>query len=91
MKTVHCDVAGTVQGVGFRDWAQREASRRGLAGWVRNRRDGYVELVLSGADESVQAMLDILWDGPRASAVTDVEVFPWKGEVGEGFRILATE
>jgi len=36
-------VSGRVQGVGFRDWIITRARRLGLAGWVRNRRDGTLE------------------------------------------------
>ena len=41
-------VTGYVQGVFFRDSARREAERRGVAGWVRNRADGAVEAVFEG-------------------------------------------
>ena len=36
-------VRGRVQGVGFRAFVEYEALRRGIEGWVRNRRDGTVE------------------------------------------------
>ena len=39
---------GDVQGVGFRDYAVKEANNRGLKGWVRNRSDGTVEMVAAG-------------------------------------------
>ena len=42
-------VRGRVQGVFFRDTCRREAARRGVAGWVPNRRDGAVEAVFEGA------------------------------------------
>ena len=47
-RTVHVMISGRVQGVGYRAWTAREAERRGLSGWVCNRRDGSVEAVFSG-------------------------------------------
>ncbi len=41
-------ITGRVQGVFFRDSTRREAARRGVAGWVRNRGDGAVEAVFEG-------------------------------------------
>lgn len=43
-------VRGRVQGVGFRAWTVREAKALGLDGWVRNRRDGTVEVLACGGD-----------------------------------------
>ena len=47
-KIVHVLISGTVQGVWFRAWTVQEAQKRGLDGWVRNRRDGDVEAVFAG-------------------------------------------
>jgi len=49
-------IRGRVQGVGYRAWVAEQAIAAGLAGWVRNRRDGSVEAVLAGAPEAVMAM-----------------------------------
>ena len=48
-KAVKVRILGRVQGVWFRAWTAEEATRRGLAGWVRNRRDGSVEAFFAGA------------------------------------------
>jgi len=66
-------IAGRVQGVGFRDWLVREAERHGLSGWVRNRRDGTVEALLSGERDARQAMLTACRRGPPAAQVTSIE------------------
>ena len=42
-------IRGQVQKIGYRVWAERESLALGLKGWVRNRHDGTVELVISGA------------------------------------------
>src|SRR2546430_764157 len=40
---------GRVQGVFFRDTLRNAADREGVAGWVRNNRDGTVAAVVEGA------------------------------------------
>jgi acylphosphatase len=46
-------VHGIVQGIGFRDFLIMSAQRNNLDGWVRNRADGSVEALVSGATKSV--------------------------------------
>ena len=67
-------IKGAVQGVGYRDWAMREATARGLSGWVRNRSDGSVELLVSGADAKVQDLLKAAAQGPDAAVVTSIDI-----------------
>ncbi|MGH6874882.1 MAG: acylphosphatase [Aestuariivirgaceae bacterium] len=88
-KAVKVIIRGRVQGVGYRDWIERQARPAGLAGYVRNRRDGSVELVISGSDSQIAAMLEQCRQGPRLAAVEDLEVLAdeW---AGEGFSILPT-
>jgi acylphosphatase len=88
-KTVKLIIAGRVQGVGFRDWVERQALQAGLAGYVRNRREGTVELVISGSEAQVDSMLAQCRKGPRLAMVKGIEVIPdqWSGH---GFSILPT-
>ena len=74
VRTVRVRIAGRVQGVGYRYWTEDEAIELGLAGWVRNRRDGSVEALFSGAAGSVEEMLRRCHGGPAAAAVASVEV-----------------
>jgi acylphosphatase len=67
-------VHGRVHGVGFRASVARAAQTRGVAGWARNRPDGTVEVVLEGDEEAVESVIRFCRDGPRAAAVTDVEI-----------------
>jgi acylphosphatase len=67
-------VHGRVHGVGFRASVARAARLRGVAGWARNRADGTVEVVLEGDEDAVESLIRFCRDGPRAAAVTDVEI-----------------
>ncbi|NOG69007.1 acylphosphatase [Roseicella sp. DB1501] len=88
MKARHLLIAGRVQGVGYRDWMQREAGRLGLAGWVRNRPDGRVEAVIAGPEPAVEALLTLVRRGPRLARVDAVEETFWEEEVAPGFARL---
>ena len=88
IRTVRARVSGRVQGVGFRAWTAGEAERRGLGGSVRNRADGTVEAVLSGAPEAVEAMLAALRRGPVAARVDAVTTEPVDVPADPPFRML---
>lgn len=67
-------IRGHVQGVGFR-WSLCEQARAlGLAGWVRNRRDGSVEALIHGPAGAVTALADWAHRGPPGARVTAVEM-----------------
>ena len=68
-RTVRVRIEGRVQGVGFRYWTERVATGLGLAGWVRNRRDGGVEALFSGPADDVAEMLERCRDGPPSARV----------------------
>jgi acylphosphatase len=80
-------VRGYVQGVFFRDTTRREAQRRGVAGWVSNRRDGAVEAVFEGSPGDVDALVEFCSHGPRGAAVDDVEVSSEPAEGLTGFDV----
>ena len=73
-------VSGRVQGVGYRDWVVRTAQRTGLTGWVRNLKDGRVEIVASGDEEVLNALIDGCRDGSPLARVEHVEAYPADGE-----------
>lgn len=66
-------VKGRVQGVGYRLFTQETALGLGLTGWVRNERDGSVELEAQGDEDELEQLLDNLQQGPCFSAVEAVE------------------
>ena len=80
-------VHGHVQGVFFRDTTQREASRRGVAGWVTNRPDGAVEAVFEGPPDAVGAMVAFSEAGPRGADVAGVETSEEEPEGLSGFDV----
>lgn len=69
----HVVARGRVQGVFFRAFVEREAVKRGVEGWVRNRRDYSVEAVFTGASDAVEAMIEIARRGPSAARVDTLE------------------
>jgi acylphosphatase len=69
----HIIVRGRVQGVGYRAFVEREALRRGIEGWVRNRRDGSVEAVFSGGREKVDAVVEACRRGPYSARIEQID------------------
>lgn len=86
MRTVRMFVSGRVQGVGFRAFAQRQADRLGVDGWVRNLPDGRVEALAAGEDEAVEAFIEAVRKGPVLARVSGLDVEDAAGEaVAVGF------
>ncbi len=79
---MHAAVTGRVQGVGFRYFTARAAGNHGLHGWVRNRRDGSVELVAEGPPQALARFNADLQRGPAGSFVAGVEI-RWEPATGE--------
>jgi acylphosphatase len=66
-------VRGRVQGVGYRDYAQRVASTLGVTGYVRNLDDGRVEVYAAGPPDKLSDLAAALRHGPRFSDVRGVD------------------
>ena len=81
-------VHGLVQGVFFRDSTRRLAERHGVAGWVRNNRDGTVEAVFEGEFEAVERLVDFCRRGPRGAVVERVEVYEEEPEALGEFTVV---
>ncbi|MBI2885534.1 MAG: acylphosphatase [Candidatus Omnitrophica bacterium] len=73
-RQVHVYYSGRVQGVGFRMTADETAHSVGVVGWVKNLRDGRVELVAQGEEPAVEQLLQALRTGPMANFIKDVEI-----------------
>ena len=68
-------VEGRVQGVGYRWWTMRAAAELGLAGWVRNCRDGSVEILAIGDDDAIRRLAKACLKGPPHAGVRSVDMF----------------
>ena len=90
-RSIHVAITGRVQGVGYRAWLRDAAGAAGLDGWVRNRRGGEVEAVLSGPPGAVEAMVAACWRGPDWAKVAAVDILSEAAEPAPGFTILPTE
>ena len=90
-KTVRLRITGNVQGVGYRIWATRTASGLGLRGWVRNRLDGSVEALATGAPEQIAVLIEACRWGPYGAHVAEVTAVPDEDDGGIGFTAVPTE
>lgn len=88
MTAVRVVIEGRVHGVWFRGWTIERATARGLAGWVRNRRDGTVEALFAGPEPEIEAMIAECHVGPPACQVTAVKRFTSEKPEEAGFRPL---
>ena len=83
--------SGRVQGVCYRISTQREAARLGLEGWVRNLRDGRVELLAEGPAEAVEQLLSWCRQGPALARVEGLRIAEDYGQEALGeFEVRPT-
>jgi acylphosphatase len=80
---VQVRVHGRVQGVAFRWYAQQEARRRGVRGWVRNCPDGTVKVLAEADRATLEGFLIWLAEGPSHARVERLETH-WS-DAGGGF------
>ena len=68
-------VKGIVQGVGFRPFLYRTAVENKLTGYVRNRADAGVEIILEGNDDAVKKFIESLSEEkPSLAEIYDVAI-----------------
>jgi hydrogenase maturation protein HypF len=83
---VEIKVSGIVQGVGFRPFVYRIAAKNRLVGYVRNRGDAHVEIVVEGKQNDVKKFLqDLVKKKPPLARIHNVttEYMEDKGEFEE--------
>jgi acylphosphatase len=74
MARIEATVRGRVQGVGFRWYVSRLASRLEVTGWVANESDGSVHVVAEGNEAALVDLLESLERGPAGASVAEVSV-----------------
>lgn len=84
-------IEGRVQGVGFRWWIAGRAKNLGLVGWVRNLKDGRVEVVVEGPKKEIKKLVEECKKGPLLSKVSHLDV-SWEEATKEfeDFEIRST-
>jgi len=88
MKTIKILIIGTVQGLFFRKFADEEAKKIGVKGFVRNLDDGSVEIVIEGENKKVDEMLKVCKQGPPYAKIRDVKVTDINHQGFDSFKIL---
>ena len=73
-RRVHVFYTGRVQGVGFRITAEETAQETGVVGWVKNLRDGRVELVAEGEEDVLQRFLATIRGGSMKNFISQMDV-----------------
>lgn len=70
---LHATLSGRVQGVGFRYYVLQLAQEAQITGWVRNLKDGRVEVLAEGTLSALNQLLARLRTGPISAEVTEVD------------------
>ena len=72
----HIIISGSVQGVFFRKYAKQKADELKLTGWVKNTKEGNVEIFAQGDENNVEALIHWCHRGSPKSVVEQVKVKP---------------
>lgn len=89
MASIHLEVAGRVQGVGFRWFARQQARRLGVDGWAVNTPAGTVQIVAKGEPDALKQLESAVAQGPSGAIVKSVTELPAvaEDEIPEGFDV----
>jgi len=92
-QNVKIKIIGKVQGVGYREFVQKQAKRLEIEGTIQNLADKSVMIYASGQAEKLDSFIDYLYKGTGKSKIQDIEVEPLLAEkIFRGvFRILGSE
>ena len=86
----HITITGKVQNVGYRYWLYKEAIKKNISGWVRNKISGEVEALVIGNDTDINNLIKLCKNGPPLSKVTKIEVQNYPKEfLKKSFNIIS--
>lgn len=88
MPTFHLLIKGLVQGVFYRAMAKKTAEKTGVTGWIKNTREGDVEVLVTGGEDQVQQFISWCRRGPANAKVTDVIITGQPETVYKDFTII---
>ena len=88
MPTVHLVISGKVQGVFYRATAKEQAEKLKLDGWVKNTKEGTVEILASGSSQNLLMFTEWCKIGPDGALVSNVIVTETKEKPEKGFKIV---
>lgn len=77
VQELYAIVCGQVQGVGYRYFVVHQAASLDLRGYVRNKSNGDVEVLVQGPRAALERLLALLWQGPSAASVSEVQTI-WR-------------
>ncbi|PWT75434.1 MAG: acylphosphatase [Bacteroidetes bacterium] len=87
-RTVHLTISGKVQGVFFRASAKEKADALGINGWVKNTREGNVEILAGGNEDKMKQFIQWCHQGPRGAFVQKVTVKEVEEWDSDGFSVV---
>ena len=87
-KAVRLYVFGVVQGVFFRNFVKENADKLNLKGYVRNKKDGSVEIWVEGDSKNVNEMIELCKKGPKHAIVNRLDIIEEKPQDMKNFRII---
>ena len=76
MPTIHLLIKGKVQGVFYRATAKKIADKLNLTGWIKNTKEGDVEVAVTGDEIFLKEFINWCWKGPPKAIVHNVKVIP---------------
>ncbi|MEJ7767816.1 MAG: acylphosphatase [Chitinophagaceae bacterium] len=88
MEAIQIIVQGNVQGVFFRASAKKKAALIGITGWVKNTKEGHVEMKAQGDPQQIQEFLVWCKQGPPSAKVESVTTTKAEEDFTGEFKIL---
>ena len=92
-RCIRITVYGTVQGVGYREYVQKHASKFNVEGTIQNAEDGSVLIYAAGEADSIDDLIDYVYQGSKQSSVDEVaiEIATNKRDFRGVFRVIGVD